>query len=79
MPQRLMVSDDITEVIPAQRHLVRPGASGAVPAHEIKNLLTPIQLSAERFAAISRSCLTRRTRPYSALGGHHRQPGKCRR
>ena len=44
---RLMVFDDITEIVSAQR----AQAWGEVArrlAHEIKNPLTPIQLSAER-------------------------------
>jgi nitrogen fixation/metabolism regulation signal transduction histidine kinase len=45
--QRLLVFDDITEVVSAQR---APGLGRGGPrlAHEIKNPLTPIQLSAER-------------------------------
>jgi len=42
----VIVFDDITALIQAQPML--PGRGGAPPAHEIKNPLTPIQLSAER-------------------------------
>jgi nitrogen fixation/metabolism regulation signal transduction histidine kinase len=44
---RLMVFDDITEVVSAQRSLAW-GEVARRLAHEIKNPLTPIQLSAER-------------------------------
>ena len=44
---RLMVFDDITEVVSAQRS-VAWGEVARRLAHEIKNPLTPIQLSAER-------------------------------
>ncbi len=49
MPQgaRLMVFDDITEVVSAQR-IEAWGEVARRLAHEIKNPLTPIQLSAER-------------------------------
>ena len=46
-PARLLVFDDISEIVSAQR----AQAWGEVArrlAHEIKNPLTPIQLSAER-------------------------------
>jgi len=44
---RLMVFDDITEVVSAQRSIAW-GEVARRLAHEIKNPLTPIQLSAER-------------------------------
>jgi nitrogen fixation/metabolism regulation signal transduction histidine kinase len=44
---RLMVFDDITEVVSAQRSLAWSEVARRL-AHEIKNPLTPIQLSAER-------------------------------
>ncbi len=44
---RLVVFDDITEVVSAQRSLAWGEVARRV-AHEIKNPLTPIQLSAER-------------------------------
>ena len=49
MPQgaRLLVFDDITEVVSAQRNLAWSEVARRL-AHEIKNPLTPIQLSAER-------------------------------
>jgi nitrogen fixation/metabolism regulation signal transduction histidine kinase len=49
MPQgaRLMVFDDITEVVSAQRSAAWSEVARRL-AHEIKNPLTPIQLSAER-------------------------------
>ncbi len=50
---RLLVFDDISEIVSAQR----AQAWGEVArrlAHEIKNPLTPIQLSAERLAASPR-------------------------
>jgi len=49
MPQgaRLMVFDDITEVVSAQRSAAWAEVARRL-AHEIKNPLTPIQLSAER-------------------------------
>jgi nitrogen fixation/metabolism regulation signal transduction histidine kinase len=49
MPQgaRLMVFDDITEVVSAQRSQAWSEVARRL-AHEIKNPLTPIQLSAER-------------------------------
>ena len=49
MPQgaRLMVFDDITEVVSAQRTAAWSEVARRL-AHEIKNPLTPIQLSAER-------------------------------
>jgi PAS domain S-box-containing protein len=45
--QRLMVFDDITEVVSAQRSQAWAEVARRL-AHEIKNPLTPIQLSAER-------------------------------
>ena len=49
MPQgaRLMVFDDITELVSAQRIEAWSEVARRL-AHEIKNPLTPIQLSAER-------------------------------
>ena len=49
MPQgaRLLVFDDITDVVSAQRNLAWSEVARRL-AHEIKNPLTPIQLSAER-------------------------------
>jgi nitrogen fixation/metabolism regulation signal transduction histidine kinase len=44
---RLLVFDDITEVVSAQRSLAWSEVARRL-AHEIKNPLTPIQLSAER-------------------------------
>ena len=70
---RLLVFDDISEIVSAQR----AQAWGEVArrlAHEIKNPLTPIQLSAERLemklsrqggAARSRPCWPSRSRPSS--------------
>ena len=51
MPQdaRLMVFDDISEVVSAQRAEAWSEVARRL-AHEIKNPLTPIQLSAERIA-----------------------------
>jgi nitrogen fixation/metabolism regulation signal transduction histidine kinase len=51
MPQgaRLLVFDDITEVVSAQRSAAWSEVARRL-AHEIKNPLTPIQLSAERIA-----------------------------
>ena len=46
---RLMVFDDITEVVSAQRSAAWSEVARRL-AHEIKNPLTPIQLSAERIA-----------------------------
>jgi len=46
---RLMVFDDITEVVSAQRSAAWAEVARRL-AHEIKNPLTPIQLSAERLA-----------------------------
>jgi nitrogen fixation/metabolism regulation signal transduction histidine kinase len=48
--QRLMVFDDITEVVSAQRSAAWAEVARRL-AHEIKNPLTPIQLSAERLQA----------------------------
>ncbi len=45
--RRLMVFDDITEVVSAQRSAAWAEVARRL-AHEIKNPLTPIQLSAER-------------------------------
>ncbi|MBP6903423.1 MAG: HAMP domain-containing protein [Burkholderiaceae bacterium] len=45
--QRLLVFDDITEVVSAQRSVAWAEVARRL-AHEIKNPLTPIQLSAER-------------------------------
>jgi nitrogen fixation/metabolism regulation signal transduction histidine kinase len=47
---RLMVFDDITEVVSAQRSAAWAEVARRL-AHEIKNPLTPIQLSAERLEA----------------------------
>lgn len=49
LPERaqLMVFDDITEIVSAQRHAAWAEVARRL-AHEIKNPLTPIQLSAER-------------------------------
>jgi nitrogen fixation/metabolism regulation signal transduction histidine kinase len=47
---RLMVFDDITEVVSAQRSAAWAEVARRL-AHEIKNPLTPIQLSAERLQA----------------------------
>ncbi len=46
---RLLVFDDITEVVSAQRSVAWAEVARRL-AHEIKNPLTPIQLSAERIA-----------------------------
>ncbi len=48
-PARLMVFDDITEAVSAQRSAAWAEVARRL-AHEIKNPLTPIQLSAERLA-----------------------------
>jgi nitrogen fixation/metabolism regulation signal transduction histidine kinase len=48
-PSRLLVFDDISEVVSAQR-VQAWGEVARRLAHEIKNPLTPIQLSAERLA-----------------------------
>ncbi len=45
--QVVMTFDDITELLVAQRHAAWAGVARRI-AHEIKNPLTPIQLSAER-------------------------------
>lgn len=47
--QRLLVFDDISEIVSAQREQAWGEVARRV-AHEIKNPLTPIQLSAERMA-----------------------------
>jgi len=47
---RLLVFDDITDVVSAQRQIAWGEVARRV-AHEIKNPLTPIQLSAERLQA----------------------------
>jgi nitrogen fixation/metabolism regulation signal transduction histidine kinase len=72
---RLLVFDDITEVVSAQRS----AAWGEVArrlAHEIKNPLTPIQLSAER---LQHKLEAKLTGPDQSLllrsVGTHRQPG----
>ena len=59
MPQgaRLMVFDDITEVVSAQRSEAWSEVARRL-AHEIKNPLTPIQLSAERLQHKLESKLT---------------------
>jgi nitrogen fixation/metabolism regulation signal transduction histidine kinase len=70
---RLVVFDDITELVSAQRS----EAWGEVArrlAHEIKNPLTPIQLSAERLQFKLSSKLEGAGHA-RALGGHHRGPG----
>jgi hypothetical protein len=62
MPQRLLVFDDISEIVSAQR----AQAWGEVArrlAHEIKNPLTPIQLSAERLEMKLSGKLPPRSRP----------------
>ncbi len=47
--QRLVVFDDISEIVSGQRSKAWAEVARRV-AHEIKNPLTPIQLSAERLA-----------------------------
>ena len=63
MPQgaRLMVFDDITELVSAQRVEAWSEVARRL-AHEIKNPLTPIQLSAERLQHQARPQARRRRR-----------------
>ena len=58
---RLMVFDDITEVVSAQRSAAWSEVARRL-AHEIKNPLTPIQLSAERLQHKLRGQARRRRR-----------------
>ena len=72
----VVVFDDITRLLQAQRF----AAWGEVArrlAHEIKNPLTPIQLSAERLAAPPRrQAPAHRRGDAQALYADHRQPGR---
>ena len=77
MPQgaRLMVFDDITELVSAQRVEAWSEVARRL-AHEIKNPLTPIQLSAERLQHKLGAKLEGADQAMlRALGRHHRQPG----
>ena len=71
----LMVFDDITEVVSAQRSAAWSEVARRL-AHEIKNPLTPIQLSAERLQMKPGAQAGRhRPGPAASFGEHHRQPG----
>ena len=70
-----MVFDDITELVSAQR----AQAWGEVArrlAHEIKNPLTPIQLSAERLAMKLAGKLEGTDQRCWPSVRHHRRPGR---
>ena len=70
-----MVFDDITEVVSAQRSAAWSEVARRL-AHEIKNPLTPIQLSAERLQHKLEPKLEGADQAMlGALGRHHRQPG----
>ena len=73
---RLMVFDDITEVVSAQRSAAWSEVARRL-AHEIKNPLTPIQLSAERLQHKLESQARQGADQAhaAALGRHHRHPG----
>ena len=74
---RLLVFDDISEIVSAQR----AQAWGEVArrlAHEIKNPLTPIQLSAERLEMkLVGQAVRRRAGLADQVGQDHRRPGRC--
>ena len=77
MPQgaRLMVFDDITELVSAQRVEAWSEVARRL-AHEIKNPLTPIQLSAERLQhKLGGKLEGSRPGDARALGRDDRQPG----
>ena len=72
----VVVFDDVTQLLQAQRDAAWAEVARRL-AHEIKNPLTPIQLSAERAGASSsrRQARRRRRRDAAALDADHRQPG----
>jgi nitrogen fixation/metabolism regulation signal transduction histidine kinase len=67
-----MVFDDITEVVSAQRSAAWAEVARRL-AHEIKNPLTPIQLSAERLQHKLGPSWRAPTSAADALGAHHRR------
>ena len=72
----IVVFDDISDVISAQRS-VAWGEVARRLAHEIKNPLTPIQLSAERLQMkLEGKSGRHRRRPAQPRHHHHRQPGR---
>ena len=72
----IVVFDDISDVISAQRS-VAWGEVARRLAHEIKNPLTPIQLSAERLQMKLADRLDAGRRRAAEQGHrHHRQPGR---
>ncbi len=73
----VVVFDDISQLISAQRSIAW-GEVARRLAHEIKNPLTPIQLSAERLqtASCRRGSTTTAARCCDRVDRHHRQPGR---
>ncbi len=72
---RLLVFDDITEVVSAQRSEAWSEVARRL-AHEIKNPLTPIQLSAERLQhKLGGQARRHRSGDAGAISRHHRQSG----
>ena len=66
--------DDITELVTAQRTSAWADVARRI-AHEIKNPLTPIQLSAERLKRKYGKRNRNRSRGVRAMHGHHHPPG----
>ncbi len=67
--------DDITELVTAQRTSAWADVARRI-AHEIKNPLTPIQLSAERLRRKYAGVVRRTTRDLRAVHRHDRAPGR---
>ena len=67
--------DDITELVTAQRTSAWADIARRI-AHEIKNPLTPIQLSAERLRRKYGKVITEDKRDVRAVHRHHRAPGR---
>ena len=80
MPQgaRLMVFDDITELVSAQRVEAWSEVARRL-AHEIKNPLTPIQLSAERLQHKLGGKLEGADQAHARALGRRRSSTRCRR
>jgi two-component system nitrogen regulation sensor histidine kinase NtrY len=73
----VLTFDDVTELVSAQRTSAWADVARRI-AHEIKNPLTPIQLSAERLRRKYGKMITGGRRDLRALHRHHHPPGRRR-
>ena len=71
----IITLDDITDLVSAQRTSAWGDVARRI-AHEIKNPLTPIQLSAERIRRKFGKVIDRRQGHLRAMHRHHRAPGR---